>query len=60
VKYKVAVTVVVTTRDGSEVTFELLPTSISAGRLRGKDLQAETERTLPVSKIVSVRMGEPQ
>ena len=59
-KNKVAVTVVVTTRDGSEVTFELLPTSISAGRLRGKDLQAETERTLPVSKIVSVRMGEPQ
>ena len=57
-KNKVTVEVVVKTRDGSEVTFVLLPTSLSAGRLRGKDMQAETERTLPVSKIVSVRMGE--
>ena len=59
-KNKVTVEVVVSTRDGSEVTFELLPTSLSAGRLRGKDMHAETERTLPVSKIVSVRMGEAQ
>jgi hypothetical protein len=57
-KNKVTVEVVVKTRDGSEVTFVLLPTSLSAGRLRGKDMQAETERTLPVSKIVSVKMGE--
>ena len=59
-KNKVTVEVVVSTRDGSQVTFELLPTSLSAGRLRGKDMHAETERTLPVSKIVSVRMGEAQ
>ena len=59
-KNKVTVEVVVSTRDGGEVTFELLPTSLSAGRLRGKDMHAETERTLPVSKIVSVRMGEAQ
>lgn len=59
-KNKVTVEVVVKTRDGSEVTFELLPTSLSAGRLRGKDMNADTERTLPVSKIVSVRMGEAQ
>jgi hypothetical protein len=59
-KNKVTVEVVVSTRDGSQVSFELLPTSLSAGRLRGKDMHAETERTLPVSKIVSVRMGEAQ
>lgn len=59
-KNKVTVEVVVSTRDGSQVTFELLPTSLSAGRLRGKDMHADTERTLPVSKIVSVRMGEAQ
>jgi hypothetical protein len=59
-KNKVTVEVVVATRDGKQVTFELLPTSLAAGRLRGKDMHAETERTLPVSKIVSVRMGEAQ
>lgn len=59
-KNKVTVEVVVSTRDGGQVRFELLPTSLSAGRLRGKDMHAETERTLPVSKIVSVKMGEAQ
>ncbi len=59
-KNKVTVEVVVSTRDGSQVSFELLPTSLSAGRLRGKDMHAETERTLPVSKIISVKMGEAQ
>lgn len=59
-KNKVTVEVVVSTRDGGQVRFELLPTSLSAGRLRGKDMHAETERTLPVSKIVWVKMGEAQ
>jgi hypothetical protein len=59
-KNKITVEVVVSTRDGKQVKFELLPTSLAAGRLRGKDMHAETERTLPVSKIVSVKMGEAQ
>ncbi len=59
-KNKITVEVVVSTRDGKHVKFELLPTSLAAGRLRGKDMHAETERTLPVSKIVSVKMGEAQ
>jgi hypothetical protein len=31
-----------------------VPTSVAAGRIRGKDTAADVERTLPLSLVVSV------
>ena len=36
--------------DGSERSFDLEPTGIAAGRVRGRDKAADIERTLPVSR----------
>lgn len=40
--------------DGSERVFELEPTGVGAGRVRGRDRVADVERTLPVSSITAV------
>lgn len=40
--------------DGSERTFELEPTGIAAGRVRGRDLAADVERTLPITSITAL------
>ncbi len=40
--------------DGSERAFELEPTGIAAGRVRGRDRIADVERTLPVSSITAL------
>jgi hypothetical protein len=53
-KNKTRLNVTLTTRDDSEVTFEILPTSLANGRLRGLDHKADTERTLPLERIVRV------
>ncbi|NBT46461.1 MAG: hypothetical protein EBT07_01395 [Actinobacteria bacterium] len=37
--------------------FNLAPTGLANGRLRGKDKQADCERVLPVANIVSVVLG---
>ena len=40
--------------DDSTRTFVLEATGLGGGRLRGRDRQADVERTLPVASIVSV------
>ena len=57
VRAHAVVTVVVRLRDGSERELVLEATGFGGGRLRGKDHSADVERTLPVSSIVSVRIG---
>jgi hypothetical protein len=53
-KNKAELNVVLTSRDGSEVEFRVLPTSLANGRLRGLDKKADIERTLPLERIVRV------
>ena len=53
-KSKAELNVVLTGRDGSEVEFRVLPTSLANGRLRGLDKKADIERTLPLERIVRV------
>lgn len=43
--------------DGTSTTFELLPSSIANGRLRGKDRKAQIERTLPLSSILELDLA---
>ncbi|WP_144711328.1 helicase-associated domain-containing protein [Curtobacterium pusillum] len=40
--------------DGSERPFSIVPTSVAAGRVRGRDTAADVERTLPLSLVVAV------
>lgn len=40
--------------DGSERVFELEPTGVGAGRVRGRDRDADVERTLPVASITAL------
>ena len=40
--------------DGTERPFSIVPTSIAAGRVRGRDTAADVERTLPLSLVVAV------
>ena len=44
--------------DGSERSFDLEPTGIAAGRVRGRDKTADIERTLPVSSITALEALE--
>lgn len=53
-KNKAELNVVLTGRDGSEVEFRVLPTSLANGRLRGLDKKADIERTLPLERILRV------
>lgn len=53
-KSKSELNVVLTDRDGAEVEFRVLPTSLANGRLRGLDKKADIERTLPLERIVRV------
>jgi len=43
--------------DGSERPFSIVPTSVAAGRVRGKDTSVDVERTLPLSLVVAVESG---
>ena len=40
--------------DGTERPFSIVPTSVAAGRVRGRDTSVDVERTLPLSLVVSV------
>jgi hypothetical protein len=51
---KLSVRVTVTLPDGSARSFDLEPTGIAAGRVRGRDKAADIERTLPVSSITGL------
>ncbi|PZF60320.1 hypothetical protein DEI92_08165 [Curtobacterium sp. MCBD17_034] len=54
VRGKVAVRVVVRMPDGTEAPFTIVPTSVSGGRIRGRDTHADVERTLPLSLVIAV------
>ena len=40
--------------DGSERVFDLEPTGVGVGRVRGRDREADVERTLPVASITAL------
>jgi hypothetical protein len=48
---KLAVRATVRLPDGTERSFDLEPTGIAAGRVRGRDRDADVERTLPIGSI---------
>jgi len=54
IKSKITLVVTVSTPDGGTVDHVLEPTTLSNGRLRARDRKADIERTLPLSRIVSV------
>lgn len=54
IKTKSELSVLVTGRDGQQVQFRLLPTSLANGRLRALDRKADAERTLPLERIVRI------
>jgi hypothetical protein len=51
---KLSVRATVTLPDGSQRSFDLEPTGIAAGRVRGRDKAADIERTLPVASITAL------
>lgn len=55
VRTRSEITVVVRMPDGSERALTLEASGLGGGRLRGRDRNADVERTLPVSSIVSVQ-----
>jgi len=57
VKNKALLEVVATDSSGNEVEFRILPTALANGRLRGMDKRADVERTIPLGRIVRVRLG---
>ncbi|MGN7191567.1 helicase-associated domain-containing protein [Curtobacterium sp. MCBA15_004] len=54
VRGRTPVRVTVRMPDGSEHPFSIVPTSVAAGRVRGRDTGVDVERTLPLSLVVSV------
>jgi hypothetical protein len=57
IKAKTPLTVSVTMPNGSLVDYQLEPTSVGGGRLRGRDNRAAIERTLPLSRIAGISPG---
>lgn len=58
VRARVALIVSVTMPDARVVEYALEPTGVGGGRLRGRDRQADIERTLPLSSISGIRPAE--
>ena len=54
IKAKTPLTVSVTMPNGTVVDYQLEPTSVAGGRLRGRDNRAAIERTLPLSRIAGI------
>lgn len=54
VRGKLGVRATIAMPDGSERVLELEPTGIAGSRVRGRDLQADVERTLPISSITAL------
>ncbi|PZE69528.1 helicase-associated domain-containing protein [Curtobacterium sp. MCBD17_021] len=54
VRGRTPVRVTVRMPDGSERPFSIVPTSVAAGRVRGKDTAVDVERTLPLSLVVAI------
>ncbi|WP_345761713.1 helicase-associated domain-containing protein [Diaminobutyricibacter sp. McL0608] len=57
IRGKATITVSVAMPDGRVVDYVLEPTGIGGGRLRGRDRDADIERTLPLSSIQGLREG---
>lgn len=54
IKARASLTVSVSMPNGSIVDYQLDPTSVAGGRLRGRDNRSAIERTLPLSRITSI------
>jgi hypothetical protein len=54
IKTKTPLTVTVAMPNGTLVDYQLEPTSVTGGRLRGRDNRAAIERTLPLSRISGI------
>lgn len=57
VRNKALLSLKVKVADGSVTDFELMPSGIANGRVRGKDRKAQIERTLPLASIVSIELA---
>ena len=57
VKNKAVLDVVASDSTGSEIEFRIVPTALANGRLRGMDSRNDVERTIPLSRILRVRLG---
>lgn len=57
IRNKAKVKVSVTSSSGTVQEFEVLPTGLNNGRLRGKDPKAHIERTLALATIISVELA---
>lgn len=58
VRSRSQVALVIAFPDGTRREITLEATGLGGGRLRGRDVAGDTERTLPVTSIVSVRTSE--
>lgn len=54
IRSRTALTVNVSMPNGTIVEYQLEPTSMSGGRLRGRDRRSAIERTLPMSSVIGV------
>lgn len=54
VRHKTALTISVTMPGGETTELLMEPAAIAGGRLRGRDLNSDTERTLPLSSIAAI------
>jgi hypothetical protein len=57
IRNKAMLSLKVKVADGSVADFELMPSGIANGRVRGKDRKAQIERTLPLASIVSIDLA---
>lgn len=57
IRNKALLSLKVKVADGSLADFELMPSGIANGRVRGKDRKAQVERTLPLASIVSIDLA---
>ncbi|WP_349897673.1 helicase-associated domain-containing protein [Parafrigoribacterium soli] len=54
IRSKAALTVTITMPNGTDVDYQLEPTSLGGGRLRARDRKSAIERTLPLSSISGI------
>lgn len=57
IRNKARLLITATIADGSSTTFDLMPSGIANGRLRGLDRKAQIERTLPLSTITAITLA---
>lgn len=57
IRNKARLLITATLPNGTESTFDLMPSGIANGRLRGLDRKAQIERTLPLSTITAISLA---